>query len=217
LALAQPEHTARVLQALWESLGGQLTGPVMDGLVPPDAVVLTSHQSPPLSDVVRTVNKSSNNLVARMMLLALAREYTGQPATAQAGQAAVQQVLAHQGLRFPELTIENGSGLSRVGRVSAASLAAMLNTAWSSPRMPEFVSSLAIAGEDGTMRWRLRNNNARGAAHLKTGTLRDSSAIAGYVNSASGKRYLVVAMVNHPKAYATRGFADSVVAWVSQR
>ncbi len=217
LVLSQPEHAARVVQTMWERLGGRLTGPILDGVAPPDGTPLVSHVSPPLSEVVRTVNKQSNNLVARMMLLALAKEYATPPITVEDGRDALQRILMQQGLHFPELVVENGSGLSRVGRISAASLAALLNDAWSSPRMPEFVSSMAIAGEDGTMKRRLRNDHARGTAHLKTGTLRDTNAVAGYVTGISGKRYLVVILVNHPKAYATRTFMDGVVAWLSRR
>lgn len=215
LALPPREHTARALQQMWSELGGQLTGPVIRGLVPPDAVTLAAHDSPPLSELIRTINKQSNNVMARMMLLALGEQY-GQPATVQTGGVALARALAERGLVFPELVVENGSGLSRNGRVSASSMASMLNAAWMSERMPEFISSLAIAGEDGTVRRRLKANGARGKAHLKTGTLRDVSALAGYVQGASGKRYVLVSMTNDTKAFNTRAFNDALVQWLSE-
>lgn len=216
LALSQPEHAAGVMVQMWSTLGGSLLGPVTSGPAPVDGVALVSHESPPLSELIRTVNKASNNVMARMMLLALATE-NGTPGTAQSGASALSQALARQGLVFPELVIENGSGLSRHEQISAGSMASMLNTAWLSPRMPEFVSSLAIAGEDGTVRRRWRNGGATGMAHLKTGTLRDVSALAGYVQGASGKRYVLVSLINDPKAYNSRAFNDAVVKWLSER
>lgn len=215
LALAPRDHAVRTLQQMWLELGGQLTGPVTRGLVPLGAIALATHDSPTLSELIRTVNKQSNNVMARMMLLALGEQY-GQPATMQTGAVALARTLAERGLVFPELVVENGSGLSRNGRISAASLASMLNAAWMSERMPEFISSLAIAGEDGTVRRRWKAEGTRGKAHLKTGTLRDVSALAGYVQGASGKRYVLVSMINDAKAFNTRAFNDALVQWLSE-
>lgn len=215
LALTPREHAARTLQQMWSELGGQLAGPVIRGLVPAGAVPLATHDSPTLAELIRTVNKQSNNVMARMMLLALGEQY-GQPATTQTGGVALARALAERGLVFPELVVENGSGLSRNGRVSASSLASMLNAAWMSERMPEFISSLAIAGEDGTVRRRLKSNGTRGKAHLKTGTLRDVSALAGYVQGASGKRYVLVSLINDAKSFNTRAFNDALVQWLSE-
>ena len=83
---------------------------------------------------------------------------------------------------------DNGSGLSREERISAAALAKMLQVAWRSPVMPELVSSLPASGVDGTLRKRALRSG--GAAHLKTGTLRDAAGVAGYVHGASGRRYV---------------------------
>lgn len=217
LVMGQPEYAARALQTLWRDLGGELTGPIVGGKAPLDAVVLAAEESEPLSDQIRTVNKLSNNLMARMLLLALGREYGNGPATTQSGALAVRQVLRDLGLEFPEMVLDNGSGLSRQGRISAASLAAMLDTAWASPRMPEFLSSMAISGEDGTVRRRLRNSSSRGKAHLKTGTLRDVTALAGYVQGASGKRYILVSMINDAAAYKAHTFNNQLVEWLSNR
>jgi len=217
LALDQYQHAAAVLRYLWQSLGGVMTGEVRAGTVPVDAVRLVEHESPALGEVIRSVNKLSNNLMARMLLLSLGATRTDVPVTVQAGREAVHTVLAEQGLTMPELVLDNGSGLSRVGRISARSLARLLAFAWQSPQMPEYVSSLAIAGVDGTLERRLRAGPAQGRAHLKTGSLRDARALAGYVQGASGKRYIVVSLVNHDQAQAAQAFEDALVLWLARR
>ena len=100
--------------------------------------------------------------------------------------------------------------------MSADSLASMLTVAWNSPVMPEYISSLAIAGVDGTVRRRLKGDGTQGMAHLKTGSLRVRS-IAGYVLGASGKRYVLVSMVNHEQAGAVRAFDDALIAWLAEQ
>jgi D-alanyl-D-alanine carboxypeptidase/D-alanyl-D-alanine-endopeptidase (penicillin-binding protein 4) len=107
--------------------------------------------------------------------------------------------------------LENGAGLSRVERLTSAGLARLLVAAFESPLMPELMSSLPIVGVDGTMR---KRNGAAGSAHIKTGLLADTRAIAGYVLAASGRRYAIVAFVNHPNAGATQGALDALLNWV---
>ena len=77
--------------------------------------------------------------------------------------------------------------------------------------MPELMSSLPIAGIDGTLK--TRRNKVLGSAHLKTGSLRDVVAVAGYVHAASGKRYCLVAIANHPNASAVRPAFDALLDW----
>ena len=107
--------------------------------------------------------------------------------------------------------MDNGAGLSREGRISARALARLLQQAWESPVMPELLSSLPISGIDGTLR--RRKGRAQGTAHLKTGTLRDVASIAGVVHGASGRRYVLVALINHPNAMAARTALDALVDW----
>ena len=117
--------------------------------------------------------------------------------------------------RFGEQDIpvlDNGSGLSRQDRVTAQGLARMLQAAWVSPLMPDLISSMPITGVDGTMR---RAKRIGGMAHLKTGTLRDSAGVAGYVHAASGKRYVVIAIANHPGAGAARPAFEALVEWAA--
>jgi D-alanyl-D-alanine carboxypeptidase/D-alanyl-D-alanine-endopeptidase (penicillin-binding protein 4) len=217
LALSQPEFAAALLRELWGEMGGTITGQVRAGIVPTDAVPLASHDSPSLSDIIRQINKRSNNVMARTLLLTLGAERGLRPATVDSSDSVVKRLLQAQGLPMPELNLDNGSGLSRGGRVSADSLAALLTVAWSSPYMPEFMSSLAIAGVDGTVKRRLRGDGVQGMAHLKTGTLNNVRAMAGYVLGATGKRYVVVSIVNDEHADAVRSFNDAVVQWLVDR
>ncbi|HEY0294607.1 MAG TPA: D-alanyl-D-alanine carboxypeptidase/D-alanyl-D-alanine-endopeptidase [Bordetella sp.] len=217
LALTQPGHAAGVFRQIWQELGGTMTGQLRDGLAPVDGEVLASHDSPELGETLRTINKRSNNVMARTLLLTLGAERGRRPATVASSDDVARRVLAGQGLLMPELVLDNGAGLAREARVSADSLAALLRTAWSSPYMPEYVASLAIIGEDGTVRKRLRDGAAAGRAHLKTGSLRDVRAIAGYVTGVSGKRYIVVCIVNHEQAAAVRSFDDALVDWLARR
>jgi D-alanyl-D-alanine carboxypeptidase/D-alanyl-D-alanine-endopeptidase (penicillin-binding protein 4) len=113
----------------------------------------------------------------------------------------------------PELVIENGSGLSRNERVSAATLAAILRSVWSSPFMPEIVASLPVLSVDGTFRTR-RAAGAGGHAHLKGGTLDGVQTVAGYVIDRQGRRWIVVMMVNHANANAAQPALDALADWV---
>ena len=106
--------------------------------------------------------------------------------------------------------IDNGSGLSRETRVSAALLARLLQDAAASPLMPEMMASLPVSGVDGTMR---RSQTLTGRAHLKTGSLRDVTAVAGYLLAPSGRRYVLVGIVNHPNAAAARPALEALIQW----
>ena len=108
------------------------------------------------------------------------------------------------------MVIDNGSGLSRDGRVSTLALARLLQHAWSSPTMAELISSLPVSGLDGTLR---RSRLPPGRAHLKTGSLRDVAGIAGYVLADNGRRYVVVAIINHPNANRARAALDLLAQW----
>ncbi|HBI83710.1 D-alanyl-D-alanine carboxypeptidase/D-alanyl-D-alanine-endopeptidase [Orrella sp. NBD-18] len=217
LGFSQQEYAARLLKSMWEEVGGKMTGQVRSGLVPAGAIPVASHQSPPLSEVIRLINKRSNNVMTRVLLLTLGAEAGRRPATVQSSVEVATGVLARQGLDMKGLVLDNGSGLSREGVVSADSMAKMLHTAWMSPVMPEYVSSLAILGMDGTARNRLRDPSTQSQAHVKTGALRDVRSIAGYVWGASGKRYIVVSMVNHERAHDARAFENALITWLTTK
>ncbi len=211
------QYDGALFRALWTDLGGTLAGTVRDGVTPPDAQVLVEHESPSLSEVVRDINKYSNNVMARELFLSLAAEVAKMPANADRAQRVVRAFYAAKNLAMPELVLENGSGLSRRERISAGSMARVLQAAWASPVMPEFIASLPLVGFDGTMRKRLNQRSVAGQAHVKTGTLADARAVAGYVLAASGRYYVVVAFVNHPNANRAQAGQDALLQWIYER
>lgn len=126
----------------------------------------------------------------------------------------VSQVRLRTGCGDAELLVDNGSGLSRSTRTSARCLGLWLQALWTSPVMPELMSSLPVSGIDGTARRPGRAwGPALGRAHLKTGSLREVAGVAGYVLALSGRRYAVVAIVNDPQAGASRPVLDALVQW----
>ena len=208
------QYVGALFRALWTELGGTLTGTVRDGTTPLDARVLVEHESPSLAEAVRDINKYSNNVMARELFLSMAAEVSRQPANADRAQRVVRGFYSGKNLALPELVMENGSGLSRRERISAQSMARVLQAAWSSPVMPEFIASLPLVGFDGTMRRRLNQRSVAGQAHIKTGTLADARAVAGYVLAASGRYYVVVVLINHANAGRAQATQDALLQWV---
>jgi D-alanyl-D-alanine carboxypeptidase/D-alanyl-D-alanine-endopeptidase (penicillin-binding protein 4) len=202
---------ARLLQAAWRDLGGRLGGGVRDGAAPAGVAPSFEISSPPLAEVVRDINKYSNNVMAQQLFLTLGLAVRG-AGNAEAGRAVLKDWLALQpGERAEGLVVDNGSGLSREARMSAEQLAALLQTAWRSAVMPELLSSLPVAGIDGTAR---RARGATGRAHLKTGSLRDVAGIAGIALGHNGRRWVVVAIVHHAQAAQARPAFDALLQWV---
>ncbi|OGB22641.1 MAG: D-alanyl-D-alanine carboxypeptidase/D-alanyl-D-alanine-endopeptidase [Burkholderiales bacterium RIFCSPLOWO2_02_FULL_57_36] len=216
--MTQNQYFEAVFRKMWTELGGTLIGEVKNGEIPVNARLVGESESAPLSEVIRDINKYSNNVMARQLLLTLAADVFKLPANAERGAQVLKTWMNRKNISAPELVIENGSGLSRVERISAETLGRMLVAAFRSPVMPEFISSLPLAGHDGTMRRRLTTRTAAGNAHIKTGSLTDVRAIAGYVLAASGKRYALVFIINHPNAPAAGHEAqDALLQWVYER
>ncbi|WP_295508241.1 D-alanyl-D-alanine carboxypeptidase/D-alanyl-D-alanine-endopeptidase [Accumulibacter sp.] len=203
-----------LFRALWRELGGSFQGSVREGGTPAGATTLVVQQSPTLAEIVRDVNKYSNNVMARQIFLALDSE---RPATTAGARRQLTGWLLANDLQLPELMIDNGSGLSRDARISAGGLAQLLAAAWRSPVMAELISSLPVAGVDGTLRKRLKNGSAAGRAHLKTGYLEGVRAIAGYVLDNSGKRWIVVGLINDGNARLGKAALDALLLWVAER
>ncbi|MFY9314517.1 MAG: D-alanyl-D-alanine carboxypeptidase/D-alanyl-D-alanine-endopeptidase [Burkholderiales bacterium] len=222
VALLEPnDQVAGVLRQFWAESGGVWTGggddAVREGAVPKDARLLHVHESQPLAEIVRDTNKFSNNIMARHLFLTLGAESNGHPASAQKAAAAIRAWLAQKKIAAPELVLENGSGLSRAERISADNLAAMLQAAWKSAVMPEFIASMPLAAVDGTMRKRLKGEGVAGQAHIKTGLLAEVRGMAGYVLGRSGQRAVVVMLVNHPNAHQAQPAMDALLNWVYER
>ena len=219
--LAYPDpgsYESRLVSALWREADGKLSGKVRDGALPDGAAPLFTFESPQLAQVVRDINKYSNNTMAEQLFLTLAWNASSElSATAtdvkeeQARAVIVQWLHERLGDAASGVVVVNGSGLARETRISARTLAQLLQSDWNSPTMPELMSSLPIVGVDGTLR---RSTAQAGRAHLKTGSMRDVIAVAGYVLADSGRRYILVAVVNDPNASAARTALDAAIDWV---
>jgi D-alanyl-D-alanine carboxypeptidase/D-alanyl-D-alanine-endopeptidase (penicillin-binding protein 4) len=213
-AIADPDPSsfdARLLEALWKGMGGALRGRVRDGLAPATRPAFEV-RSPALAEVLRDLNKFSNNVMAQQVFLTLAA--SGAPMTTpQAARERTLQWLAPvAGGSLDGVVVDNGSGLSRSNRLSALLLARLLQSAAASPWQADFYASLPLWGIDGTLR--RQAGSARGRARLKTGSLRDVSAIAGDVLAADGRRYALVMLVNHAAASQAWPAFSALVQWV---
>ena len=224
VAYADPKSfSVRAVEGLWHDMGGKLGGVVREGRVPvPTGVALPPAfeiASPTLAEVIRDINKYSNNVMAQQVFLTLSLNARGQNgSTGAASREASREIVRQWWLEriSPDdaPVLDNGSGLSRQERISAQGLGRLLQTAYVSPLMPELMASLPITGVDGTLK-RMKAR-ASGSAHLKTGSLSNVVAVAGYVHAASGKRYVLVALINHPNANAARPAIDALVDWTVQ-
>ena len=206
-----------LFKQLWEQLGGTWKGKVTEGKVPDSAALYASFESPQLAEVIRDINKFSNNVMARNLFLTLGASIRGAPASTKTSAEATNDWLATKGQRFLELALDNGSGLSRNERISAQHMAWLLRAAYHSNLFSEFESSLPIVAVDGTMRKRLKIGAISGQAHIKSGSLNDVRAIAGYIYDVQGRRILIVCFINHANADQGRAAQDALVEWVFTR
>ena len=177
----------------------------MNAKAPEEVEPLVTFDSLPLAEIISRVNKNSNNVMARQILYTLSAEVLGPPGTESGGRSVIGEWLQDTGIEFPHLELDNGAGLSREARVSASEFAALLEYAWRQPYMPEYLASMALSGLDGTLRRRFDDADLTGQAHLKTGSLDHVAAIAGYLQSRSGRRFAVVMLHNHDDVHRGPG------------
>jgi len=206
--LSHNEFAYGLFDTLWSESGGSFDGRWQNVVLEDDLEPLLSFDSLPLTEMVARVNKHSNNVMARQILYTLGAESAGPPGTEDSGKLAIRQWLQDNGLASTSIELENGAGLSRDTRTTARDMAEMLRFAWRQPYMPEYLSSMSLAGLDGTLRRRFKNTDLIGKAHLKTGSMDHVSAIAGYLQARSGRRFAVVALQNHEDIH--RGPGDEV-------
>jgi D-alanyl-D-alanine carboxypeptidase/D-alanyl-D-alanine-endopeptidase (penicillin-binding protein 4) len=176
----------------------------------------SSEVSTPLGEVMREMNKTSNNAAARSVMLSLGSDAPARSGVLKAAQARVQRWLRTQGLADGDIRIDEGSGQSRAERGKPRALVQLLCNAWRGVSSQVFVDSLPIAGIDGTLRHRMTHGAASGQAFLKTGTLSDTRALAGYVRGKSGKVYAVTAIVTHPDAAKGTPVLDALIEWIAR-
>ncbi len=218
-ALSHNEFAYGLFDTLWRDSGGSFSGRWRKVIVEEDAEPLLSFSSLPLTEMITRINKHSNNVMARQLLYTLGAESNGAPGTEDSGKAVISKWLADNGLASTKIAIENGAGLSRKTRTTARDMADMLLFAWRQPYMPEYLSSLSLSGLDGTLRRRFGDTGLVGKAHLKTGSLDHVTAIAGYLQSRSGRRFAVVAMQNFEDIHRGPGeeVQEALLRWLYEQ
>ena len=204
-----PQFAPRTIHGMWLQLGGQLSGTVREGAMPPHLKPLWSHESPSLAEVVRDINKFSNNVMADQLFLTLGLNQRGL-GNAVNTKAVIDAWWRERFGQEPPF-MDKGSGLSREARITPQALAGLLQWVWLQPFMPELMASLPLTGVDGT----LKRSKSTASAHLKTGSLRDVMGVAGYVDAAQGQRYVLVVIVNHANAYQARPVIDALIDWTA--
>ena len=222
------DYVDRLFRETWKRLGGELTGATIDASTAPDARVLAEHVSRTLPEVVRDINKPSDNALARTLFLSLgsleanpmhgSQPMPGTGPTALRADMVVRDWMRKKGINDTGFVIDNGSGLSRTEKISPHQMGMLLGAGLRSKWAPEFMASLPIAGVDGTLRRRLKDSVAAERARMKTGTLRNVTAIAGYVPDANGQLCVVVAMINTERSTEGKGrqVLDALVDWVAR-
>lgn len=219
LVSSSGQHVFDAFKSAWASLGGRIGGGFQSGQVRRgNDRRFHIHTSRSLAEQVRLINKWSNNVMTRQLMLSLGAKQYGAPGTLAKGRLAVMDVLQGQGIPTAGMVIDNGSGLSREARISASQLGLLLQKIWHEPYMPEMLNSLPLLGEDGTLARRFRKTEQAGRSRLKTGTLNRVTAIAGYMLTRSGKRMVIVVQHNGRRAgSAGRGLQNELLEWVFEQ
>jgi D-alanyl-D-alanine carboxypeptidase/D-alanyl-D-alanine-endopeptidase (penicillin-binding protein 4) len=215
--LGHPQYVHALFTQMWRELGGTFSGALREPKRSGNPRLLLTYQTQSLAEIARDINKYSNNVMARQLFLSLGAIALGAPASNEKSAVSIKQWLASRRIAMPELVLENGSGLSRIERISAKSLGTLLLTAQRSAVMPEFISSLPLVAVDGTMKKRLAGEKVAGQAHIKTGSLTGVRAIAGYVLDAKGRTMVVVCLINHPKTATAAIVQDALINWLYRR
>jgi len=215
-ALSHNGFAYGLFRSIWRELGGEFDGGWKNAAPVIAQDPLLTFDSLSLAEVIRKVNKHSNNVMARQLLYTIAAEAHGSPATEDGGRQAIIEWFEERGLDYSNLSLDNGAGLSRTSRMSARQMAELLKYAYRQPYMPEYLSSMSLPGLDGTMSRRFREDSLTGRAHIKTGSLDDVNAIAGYVQAKSGARYAVVSMQNHTEVHRGPGeeVQEALLRWL---
>jgi len=218
-ALTHNDFAYGLFDSLWRDVGGSFNGGWRNVVVADDAEPLLSFSSQPLAEMIARINKHSNNVMARQLLYTLGAEVNGAPGTEESGRTVISNWLTDNGLASTDIAIENGAGLSRKTRTTARDMAAMLQFAWRQPYMPEYLASLSLSGLDGTLRRRFVNTELVGKAHLKTGSMDHVTAIAGYLQSRSGRRFAIVAIQNYEDIHRGPGeeVQEAILRWLYQQ
>ncbi len=217
------EYSYRLFKYLWGVSGGRFDGGYRMAETPAHAHALLSYPSVPLADIITGINKYSNNVMARQLLLSIDAQ-TQDPqqqtaATRAGGRAVIRRWLSEHVGNMPDLIIDNGAGLSRKSRITTANLTTLLQHGWRSNYHAEFLSSLPLAALDGTMKKRLQGSALSARARIKTGLINGVRSMAGFVNASNNKLYTVAMMIESKNVNFNNGNAiqDAVLEWLYHR
>ncbi len=192
-----PLYFGESLKAMLAANGVRVKGKVRVGLAPKDGAVFYVRRSDSLDLVLKRVNKNSSNFTAEQLVKTLGAQVSGAQGSWSNGLAAVEGFLAEAGIPRGTYIMKNGSGLNDANRFSASQLCTLLRAMWErSTSSPEFLSSLGIAGRDGTLAFRMSSTEAAGRLRAKTGTLENVSALSGVVETVGGEHFAFALMVN---------------------
>ncbi|MDF3127172.1 D-alanyl-D-alanine carboxypeptidase/D-alanyl-D-alanine-endopeptidase [Rheinheimera sp. 1928-s] len=207
------------VQQLWQQISGQKEVPVLEQNAAEATVLLAEHQSRTLAEVLRDMNKSSDNAVTRQLYLTLGAQQSAVETqlTAQSSELQIRSFISSLGLDHSSLRLENGSGLSRSERISPQLMTALLQHAYQARYQPELIASMPLAGVDGTLKRRFTQPQTQGKARLKTGTLRNVVALAGFVTDQSGRTWVVASFINDPTAGRGREVLDGLIEWITRQ
>ena len=215
-------YTVSLFRHLWQQLGGRWSGQWLASTSVSAAKLdsldtVLAFESEPLGQAIHSINKYSNNVMSRMLFLTLGMAQEGPPATSEKSRRAIAHWVKTQQIDMPGLRPINGAGRSRDVRVSARGINNMLQTAWQSLYMPEFISSLSLSGLDGTFGRRHRNGLLKGVIHAKTGRLNNVVALAGYYQSPQKRRYTFAILHNARDIHRGHGnvVQDAILYWLS--
>jgi len=237
--LSHTRYFDAVFRSLWQEMGGSISGSTREGGTPDSAMLFATNYSQPLSEIIRDINKFSNNVMARQLFISLGinnavpainvpasnsqadaappNTPSATPGSVERSRAVLQDWLARKGFDFPGLVVDNGAGLSRIERISALDMSLLLQDIQLSPYSAEMEASLPIVGIDGTMKKRHDNCAVTTHAHMKTGSLEGVKSIAGYLQSASGKQWILVFIINDRNASAGQQAQDELIEWLEQK
>jgi len=197
-----------------EQEGIKVRGKMRLRKVPHHAKLLFVHKSDNLEKIISTTAKKSNNLYARHLLLNLGAAVYGAPATVLKGRRAIKSILKKHGMHLKGLRIDNGCGLSREAKLPAKVLVDVLDDAYKRYGQ-RWMNTLSIAGVDGTIKRRFQGSVVQNRAWMKTGTLKRTKNIGGYVKSKSGTLYEVVIMVqSHRGNWRAAQLQNEIITWL---
>jgi len=203
----------------WRYLDGTLSKGYRLGQAPKNLKPFHVHKSKPLADIIRLINKHSNNVMTKQLLLTIGTQSEGEPGTLQKGRQAINEWMQSEDIDTSGFVIDNGSGLSREARITVNTLNQLARNQWQSPWMPEMLSSLSILSRDGTGKSRFKNNPLKGSMHIKTGLIDHVRSMAGVFHSVNGKRYIVISLQNHTDIHKLTGtrIQDALLQWLDKQ